>query len=342
VLFDPSNSVPKKLKFPRPFELLAHQLRHAQECTARLEAAEELARSGDLRTVQTLGEALLKEKFWGVQQVIAQALGGIRSDSARDALIAGLKVKNPKARRAVVMALGTFSDAKSASALRPLAEKDESWVVEGEAILAYARSRTANPSRLVDPAAHLRAVEETEAFLLGCLERESHHDVVRAGALRALAELPGVGRGERPKAMEALVSWTRRGHSEDARAAAITALGSVARGAVRSEQVRILDVFSRIADEDAFRLRLRLIGAVGEAGLVDGVPILEKIRKLDFDGRVKRSAMGMADALLASGAGGEAVAQLREQLQKLEEETRKLRAMVEEMRAGLKPGEQKK
>ncbi len=338
VIFDPGHVIPKKLKFQRPRDLLVHQLHHAADCMARIEAAQSLVEEASLQAVEALGRQLLQDPFWGVQAEVAAALARIRMDASRDALIAALKLKHPKARRAVVKALGTFQDAKAATALRALAQSDPSYYVESEAILAFARARTGTSvRRLEDPAAR-HAADEAEVFLMECLGRESHAEVIRAGALQALAGLPGVGRGERPAALGALLEWTRRGRALNARIAAVGALGGLCRVAVPAEQHRILEVFSSLADEDNFRLRRALVAALGEAGLADGIAILERIRRLDGDGRVKRQAMAMADALATAGASGATFGELREQIRKLEDEGRKLRSQLEELRAGLGTG----
>jgi hypothetical protein len=204
--------------------------------------------------------------------------------------------------------------------LKKLADKDPSYFVEADATHAWAQTR----SRDVAGAA------ETEKFLLAQLKRDSYLDVLRAGALRGLAELPGVGRGERPQAMATLIEWTKRGKAEDARIAAVVALGSVAKSAVPAERARILELFNVLADEDDFRLRMRLVQALGECEAPEAASILEKIHRLDLDGRVRRDALTMRDAVLSAGSAPESVAQLKEQLAKLEEEQRKLRSQFEE------------
>jgi hypothetical protein len=132
--------------------------------------------------------------------------------------------------------------------------------------------------------------------------------------------------------MAALIEWTRRGKPEDARIGAIGALGRVARSAVPAERARILGLFDQLADEDSFRVRLNLIRALGDAGVPDGADILDKIHRLDIDGRIKRNARAAREALLATGSPPEAVADLKSAIEKLEEEQRKLKTTLEELR----------
>jgi len=64
-------------------------------------AARELGTEGSPQATAALREALLNDKFWGVQSDAATALGSIRTNAALDALLEGLKLTHPKARRAV-------------------------------------------------------------------------------------------------------------------------------------------------------------------------------------------------------------------------------------------------
>ena len=69
-----------------------------------------------------------------MQSEAARALGGMRSEIARDALLACVSVKHPKARRGVVGALGQFRDDDAvAAALEGILRKgDASYYVEAD------------------------------------------------------------------------------------------------------------------------------------------------------------------------------------------------------------------
>ena len=330
--FDPDHWIPKTLKFPRPKEMLLYQLRFDADCMGRIEAARELVAIADREVVEALGKAASEDRFWGVQVEAAGALSEIRMDASRDALIEALgklAQGNPKARRGVVRALGRFRDEVSAAALKPFAEKDASYGVEADATYAWALAKTSPV-----PSPQPKDLEEVESFLLKQLAKPSYREVIRANALRALSELPGIGRGERPKAMTALTEWTKRSYENDVRTAAVNGLGGVARAAVPAERSRIFEVFACLVDEDNFRLRMALVPALRTAGGEQASALLSRIRSQDLDGRVKRGAIHALDVLGASGTTPEAVSQLRSSLEKLEEDYRKLRSVVEETRAG--------
>lgn len=332
VRFDPENTIPKTLKFPRPKELLIYQLKNDCDGTGRIEAAHELASVADREVVQALREALLQDSFWAVQAEIAEALSGIRMEQARDALIAGLSVPHPKARKAIVSALGKFKGAEAARALEPLAQRDPSYFVEAAAAYHFALARIAPGMSSEAP-----EVADAERFLLAELRKESEFDVIRGAALKGLAELPGIEKDERPASLAALIEWSLRGKPEDSRVYAIDALGMVARKAAPAVLKRILKHLSELAEEDCFRLRMRLIPALLSTESFEALGALERIRSTDVDGRVKRNAQAALDALYQAKEKPEGLAALRTSLEKLEEDYRKLKSWAEEVKAGPKP-----
>jgi aminopeptidase N len=327
VRFDPGSSIPKTLKFPRPKELLLYQLGNDTDCMGRIEAAHELVKIADTEIIRALGETALKDPFWGVQAKASEALSEIRTDQSRDALITALASPLPKGRRAIVNALGSFKDAKSATALRKIAEKDPSYLVEADATNAWTRASLGGYLEPQDP-----KVAEVEKFLLKQLEKPSYREIIRATTLRSLALLPGIGTGERPKALSTLIDWSKRGHEMDARLGAIDALGKVAKTARSPERSRIFATLGELADEDNFRIRMVLVGALGATESRHAIGILGKIHEIEIDGRVKRHAQVISDALTTAGTTPESVRTLKEALDKIGEEQKKIRSMLEEQR----------
>lgn len=334
VRFDPGSFIPKTLKFPRPKEMLIYQLQNDSDIMGRIEAIQELKKlASEQDAVDAIARSARSDRFWGVQAEAAAVLAEIKTDRARDALIDALSAPNPKARKAIARALGSYKDDRATQALRKLAEKDPSYFVESDATYAWAMTQIRGEAH-PEPV----QIEPIEKFLASKLEQPSYREVIRSAALRALAELPGVGRGERPGVLPLLMSWSKKGRPLDARLAAIDALGRIARWAVPTERKRVLDAFSFLADEPNFRTRMMLVHALEGTESPDAIPILQKIRDRDLDGRIKRTATLAMDHLQTAGTTPESVGALKSSLEKLEEEHRKLKAMLEEMRAGLQGG----
>jgi len=322
VRFDRDHWIPKTLKFPRPKEMLLYQLKNDSDCMGRIEAIQELVKILDHDVVSALAQTVLHDSFWGVQAEAADALAQLRSSKARDALIAALSVKHPKARRAIVRSLGIYKDSVAANAILNLAKKDESYFVEAEATRAYAQA-----SRAV-----VESEEAVENFLIAQLQKPSYRQQIQCFALRALGDLRGIGGGDRLRALETLLESTRRGRDMDARCAAVETLGKIAKTAALSQRARIFRVFSDLSDEEGFRIRMALISAISEAESPEGIGLLEKIRRLELDGRVRRRTMTCVDDLRSSATMPESIEKLKAALEKLEDDYRRLRSLFEEQK----------
>ncbi|MBI4925398.1 MAG: M1 family metallopeptidase [Bdellovibrio sp.] len=319
VRLDPGNFIPKEMKFPRPRELLFYQLEHDPDCTGRIEAAWELKQNWDCTVIEKLGQALLKDVFWGVQAEIAEVLSEIKSDFSREALIKGLAVANHKARRAVVKALGKFKHPQVVEALKKHAQADPSYFVEAEATYSWACSMGEDE----------KAKPETLEFLLSQLKKESCRDVIRCFTFKAISELPGVDAGLFLDALDVLKTWSTRGMPIEARLGSIDALAQIAKTAVRHIKRDLFEVFNQLANEDDFLVQYTLIAALAKTEAAQAIPILDKIYFLTVDSRIKREAKLVKDSLLISGSAAQSVAKLRTSLEKLEEEYKKLRDKVE-------------
>jgi aminopeptidase N len=108
--FDPGNWILKKLQLKVPKDMLIAQLQHDQTIMGRIYAAEALGEIGSLEAVTSLQQVLEQETFWGVQAEVARILGKIHTPAAWKRSWRHTHVPHPKARRAVVTALGEFKD----------------------------------------------------------------------------------------------------------------------------------------------------------------------------------------------------------------------------------------
>src|SRR5207249_8053752 len=106
-----------------PNEMLVRQLNDGDSITERVEAARALKDKSSDTVIDALKEAILHDKFWGVAAEAAKTLGAIRTDYAYEALKKCLAVKHPKARRAVVKAIGDFRKEETLELLRPVLKR---------------------------------------------------------------------------------------------------------------------------------------------------------------------------------------------------------------------------
>jgi aminopeptidase N len=304
-VLDPKNWMLKTVRFEKPVRLWREELGAAPEGIVRAIAARALGKQGGEADVPFLEKAILGDKFWGVAAQAAGALGQIRGPAARDALIRGLAVKHPKARRAVVRALGEFrEDPAAAGALLSLLEKsDASYFVEGEAARSLGKTR--------DP----RAWDG----LVKVRERPSHQEAIRCGAIDGIVAT----RDER--ALKLLVDETRLGLPMASRRAATAALGELE--GKREARERLEDLI----DDPDFRIRHEAALQLGRLGDAKAIPLLERIpSRKDEDGRVKRRAR---ESVRKLGEGKpQAMEALRGEVDALRRELNRVREELAEIR----------
>ncbi len=303
VRFDPAHDIVKRLKHKRGREALELELVKAPEAIARGSAARELGKDGSPQAVAALRAALIGDSFWGVQADAARALGEIRTDAALDALLEGLKLAHPKARRAVAHALGEFRDNElAASALIGVIENgDASYFVEAEAALALGRTR--------DP----RAL----ATLEKALERPSYLEVIRAHALAGMAETRD------PRAIETGRACCAYGRPPRVRVAAIGLLARIARH-FETRRDEIIDFLSPLTEDREFMVRMRLPAAFEEIGEAAGTAPMRRLADRDLDGRIRRRANDAVQRLMEGRSHIEEGNRLRDDMDKLRDENRKL------------------
>ena len=310
--FDPGNTIPKALELELDEDMLSAQLEHDDDVMGRVYAAQALAKKGGLEAVRALGEALLQDGYWGVQAECAAALAKIHTPAAFKALRAGVRVAHPKARRAVARALGEWRTEEAARALLPLAKSDESYFVEAEA--AEALGKTRSPS----------AWRELER----CLRKNSWQEVIRGGALR------GMVAAEASRAVKTVEEWCALGRPEPARYAALGLLGRAVREGAKakdSDKLRVRRLYDKVLDEGFFFDRIAAINGLRELHDSAAIAALERFKDSALDQRLARSAEKAIEAIRESAGVPPEVKALREELDKLKEESGKWKERLEKL-----------
>ena len=307
VEFDPGNWVLKTLSFDKPKGMVLYQLSNDKNAVGRTRAAQRLAKYPTEAVIDALKTTCLKDPFWGVQAEAAKSLGVVRTSSALKALIASLKIKHPKARRAVVKALGEFRDEDSAKALVGiLDEGDASYYVEGEAARSLGKTRS------------------PKAFdvLKKNLRKESYLDVIRVGVFEGFAELKDI------EAIPIITEWTRYGKPHSAREGATKALGKLGEG-----RPEVVDHLTRLLDDPWFRVRMEACIALGELMEPKSVKALQRLIDKELDNRVKRRAMEAVQKIQAGREASTAFQRLRDDVDKLRDENRQLKEQLNRIEA---------
>ncbi len=309
VEFDPGDWILKTLDFEKPRELLLNQLA-SENLVERIRGVQGLGKLGAPEDVAAIGTVMLGDAFWGVQAEAAKALGSIRTDEALEALFRGLGVKHPKARRAVVRALGEFRKERAAEGLITVLKGDESYFVEAEAAISLGKTRS---GKAFD---HLREG----------LGKESYNEVIRQGVFQGFGEL----RDER--AIPIAIEWSRYGKPVQARAAAVGTLGKL--GDMRKDEV--YDHLVSLLAEWEFRITLQAIEGLQSLKDPKAISELEKVSDRTTHNSVRRRAKEAVKALQEGLERSKEFQRLREDVDKLREENRSLRSKLDEIETQLK------
>jgi aminopeptidase N len=310
---DPDQTVLGEIKENKSRELWLSQLTKAQSVPARIRAAQHFGQSKEVADREALAKALKEEKFYGVQQEIASALGESGGDVSRDALIDGLKDKNPKVRRSCVDHLGKFrKDEKAIAAVKDvLAKGDPSYNVEATAISSYARLQPA----------------DTVSVIMPWLAKPSHRDTLRDSALQ------GLGNSQDLSVIDTLIEWTKRGKPRSCRSSALRALGQLAQKGNPTEEQRtkiVKAVAECLEGEQPVVLNasvsvLRDLGRSASTSL----PALEAIKLHDPNDRVRELAKTAIEQIHKNEQAPVEITRLREEIETLKKTQESLKEQLQ-------------
>lgn len=319
VRIDPAHSVLMELKEKKGRDYWRAQLTDDRDPVARIRAATHFGESKSDSDRKFLAEALASEKFWGVRREIARALGETGGDFARDALLAGLKFENHKARRGCAEELDSFfGDEKVMDAIRPIVTNgDPSYNVEAAAIRTYAK---------------LGAGDAIEV-LTTALSRDSRSEIIRGSALGGLGSLRDA------KAAKILAEWTRPGKPRLARPAAIRALANLTNKTYIDEDTMrlIVDSISQCLDDTGTRVRRTAVFALGS--LADpskakhALPALRSLLANNSDERSKPRIEKTIKAIESGEPAQVQLADLRTELEDAQEKNDELSDRISKLEA---------
>jgi aminopeptidase N len=308
VVVDPDMRILGEVAVKAPLDMLRSQLQKASTARGRWLAAMALGQSDDPMSLAVLEKALSdEEEFWGVRSECAEALGKIRSKEAFEVLARHARTSHPKVRRSVVGALGAFRTQAAVEALRPIALRDASYLVEAEAARALGKTRR----------------EGAFETLVDLLDRPSWADVLRAGVADGLAAL----RDER--ALPHLLARTRYGHSERARRAAIMALPKL------TSDRRTRETIEELLEDTNAHVRLDAARALGDMGDARSRSALRVRIERELDPRVRRR---MREVLRDLGADSrQSFKDLKDEFEKVTAEFSELKSRVGKLEARMDP-----
>ncbi len=304
VCIDPKFKIFKKLDLELGVEELLKIVKECMYLYPRIIAVRKLSEKGNLKTIRELTPILLDENvFWGLRSEIAKTFGKIGGSIARDSLLKALEeVKHPKVRRSIVSALSNFKeDIVGERLVSILRNSDESYFVRASAALSIAKTR----------------YKDTVKVLEEALKYPSHGNVIVVNALE------GLGMTESVEALNIILNYTKN-RDPIIKTAAIRALGYFA------DKRKIIELLSDFSKSRNPRIRRAVISSIRISMNPKLLPILDALSK-DVSGFIKRSARDTAKKIRKHMEKGEEYRKLREEIEKLRAEERRLMERIELM-----------
>jgi len=298
MIFDPGRVVLSATKVEKPERVWIVELADATLGIDRGAAAGALAKRGGSAVERALGEALAGDASWAVRGAAATGLGTLRTASARDRLIQALdRDDHPRARRAIVKALGAFvHDEVAAAAVAEIVDRgDASYFVEAEACLALGKTRSPRAGELLRAAA----------------TRESFTDVIRQHAYRGLAE------ARDDSAVTLLLDGTAWGRPTQGRRAAASALAQLVRGRRDREARDVREQLERLLSDRDFRVQAAAVEALAVIGDPAACGALNAMIARELDGRLRRRGREVVRDLAEGTAQAEEIRRLRDEVGEL-------------------------
>lgn len=321
--FDAGNHYLKTVKLEYPVPELKAQLASDPDPISRIFAAEALAKHGGLEAVKALSKALKDDPFWGVRVEVAKQLAEVALDQAFDGLVAGLKDKNSRVRRATVEALSKIKTHASYKAIKPLVEKgDPSYYVESTAARAIGAIAG---GKLDEKPSESKVLKLLDSVLE---ERAGWNEVVRSGAIGGLSQLK-----TSEDALNSILKYTASGVPQPLRLAAIRALGAISSGQNNVNLERILERLTELSREGFFLTQVSVVSALGQMETPKAIAVLRSLADSTPDGRVRRRAEEAIQKVQSNVGADKAMKQLRDEMDRLKQENQELRSRLEKLEA---------
>ncbi|GCF11831.1 M1 family aminopeptidase [Dictyobacter arantiisoli] len=331
VRIDPDGWLLKTLRFERPARMLRYQLAHDPDILGRIEAAQELAKSGEEESLNALVNALNNDPFRGVRSAAARALSEIGNAKAQVALIKALQELDPqkssKVRSTIALALGHYQAPQqaelaqlSSEALRVLLSKgDVSYLVEASAAEALGQTRT----------------EGVVASLQPLLDRPSWTNYVQRGIFRGL----GFTGDESVIDLMARYAGDTHNHPTLRRAAlaGLQVVGSQRNLYSEAARERAVTALINTVEHDTWGPARSLAAmALSEFGEKRAIAVLQNLAETELDSGVQRNYLVAAQTLSTEDKGDAQLKQLRSDLEEMREDNRKLREQLSALEARVK------
>jgi aminopeptidase N len=306
IRFDPGAFVLADVRYALGAEFSASVLHSDADVVARIRAARELATDGSRVAREAIAQTFEREPFWGVLAEAASAIGATRAPWARTTLLDALSHRHPKVARAVASALGNFRGSEVASALIATAGDHRSYFVRAAALTALGKTRD---SRAFD-------------VLASAAKQRTWNSVVEAGAVAGLAELADA------RAVPLVLDACRPEQDDGLRRAAVAALARIG-SLLENQRTRVAEEIEQRLDDESLLVALDTVAAAETLADARFLPALDRLARQSFDGRMRRDAIEAGMRIRKAAKVPTQVTALRDDINELREEQRKLQEKIE-------------
>ena len=299
VELDPRQWLLKKVKFEKTLDLLLSQLAGSEDASSRAEAATALGKTRSEMAIQGLKRAATEDRFWHVQSCALRALGEMGTQAALEALLEVEAPENRRARRGLAVALGNFTDERARKRLLLLLRDDQSPYVRCDAALALAKSWPDGALPYLKEAMTAHTVNETLAE----------------------ACLAAMGKLKDPEVNKIILDSLRYGRPARVRVGAMRGIKD--RGRILDEEVPVIKEI--VLGDKEFRVRLQAVESlVKPLGDTRFLEVMHEASEKEVLKPIKRKALEAYHELAASAESVAALSRLREEVDQLKQENKRL------------------
>ena len=303
VCFDPAEWILKTLQTEKSQEELLDQLEYSQYLISRVRAIRQLqtfTKDKDVRAA--LARTLANDRFWGVRQEAAKALGKFNGAETRTSLIQAAKQDEKSlVRRAAITSLGNFKHADTNAALRHVVQEDQSYYAIADALRTLVK---------VDR-------KGCEPDLLAALAVDSHSEVVLRAAGDGLVQIKSAEAEARLRKMLEEATQLKK------RSAIISSLARL-----KPNDEAVVDLLTKQLKSNRRTIRSAAISAISQIGNADHAPLLLACRS----GEESQSILREIDAAVTKLRERERnVEKMRSELNNLRKQNQALEKRLEKL-----------
>ncbi len=317
VRIDPELALLAKINFTPPGAMLQAQLADRSDMIGRLLAVEQMGAKKDRSSVAKLKETLNNDPFYGVRTAAAQALRGLQSDEALEALLASTKQSDARVRRQVVTDITGFYRETSFAATQKILQDEKNPDIQTVALAslgAYAKP-------------------EVREKLLQFLNSESYRNAFADAAIDGMRAQDDAGYIE---PLRSCLQQKEKMFTTGGFARGIDTLAYLARNEEKKELVR--EFLLGQVNSKRKRVQLAAISGLGTLGDQKAIAVLEKFTNASKESRERIAAEKSLTALRDAKKPSAELGVLRSEVLNLQKDNRDLRKEFDDLKKKVEAG----